>query len=287
MKNFFSLLPLLVLLFFAGASQSCGNDKDGNTVYDTLHDTITGVEISDSVKYRFKKLVSAMPVPFDILKQFSGAHLPFKGELLNNPESAPSYNGSSIQSLNLGIYGADLAYMISQDKLGDAAPYLKAIRRLSDEVVVPSAFDEKILNRYDSNRDRKDSMQRLVRTSYRRIDSTLQDNDRLALATLVLAGGWIESIYLTTQHIGDEQQNEKNKVLFDMLAVQRPYLDNLSDLSGSFLKDSLCKKLHSDFESLKKVFPKGPDIPSKEFAAELKKLREDVAVIRNRYALSR
>ena len=287
MKKFLSLLPFVTLLLFAGGSQSCGNDKDGNIIYDTLHDTIIGVDISDSVKFRFKKLVSAMPVPFDILKQFSGAHLPFKGELPNAPERATSYNGSSMQSLNLGIYGADLAYMISQDKLGDAAPYLKAIRRLSDEVVVPSAFDEKILNRYDSNRDQKDSMQRLVRSSYKRIDSTLQDNDRLALATLVLAGGWLESIYLTTQHIGDEQQNEKNKVLFDMLAVQRPYLDNLTELAGSFPNDSLCKNMHSDFEALKKVFPKGPDIPSKEFSEELKKLRENVAVIRNRYVITR
>jgi hypothetical protein len=287
MKKLFSLLPFFMLLLFAGGSSSCGNDKEGNIVYDSTRDTITGVEISDSLKYRFKKLVSAMPVPFDILKKFSGAHFPFKGELLNVPENAPAYSSSDMQSLNLGIYGADLAYMISQDKLGDAAPYLKAIRRLSDEVVVPSAFDANILSRYDFNRDQKDSLQGLVRTSYKRIDSTLQGNDRLALATLVLAGGWIESIYLTTQHIGGEQQNEQNKVLFDMLAVQRPYLDNLSDLSGSFMNDSLCKDLHADFESLKKVFPKGPDIPSKEFADQLKKLSENVAAIRNRYILTR
>jgi hypothetical protein len=224
-----------------------------------------------------------MPVPLDMLRQFSGAHLPFKGELLHNPENAVKYNSASTQSFMLGIYGADLAYMISQDKLGDAAPYLKSIRRLSDAVVIPSAFDLNVLGRYEQNQNMKDSMQRLMRSSFKQIDSTLQGNDRLAQATLVLTGGWLESVYLTTQHIGDELQNDKNKVLFDMIAVQQPYLENITELLKSFPDDSLCKQLHADFEKLKSSFPKGPGTPGKDFFAEIKVLRDNVAAIRNRY----
>lgn len=281
MKRIFSFFPVFIFLL-AGLS-SCSGEKTDNVTYDTLRDTIVGYSISDSVKSRFKNLVSTMPVPFDMLKQFSGAHLPFKAELPNDPKKAVTYNSASSQSFNLGIYGADLAYMISQDQLGDAGPYLKAIRRLSDAVVVPSTFDAKILQQYESNQNAKDSMQKLVRTSYKRIDSTLQGNDRLALATLVLTGGWLESIYLTTQHIGDEQQNDKNKVLFDMLAVQQPYLQNITELLGSFPNDNLCKNIHADFLQLKSSFPQGPNVPGKEFFAELKVLRDNVAILRNKY----
>ncbi|CAN5894622.1 hypothetical protein BH11BAC7_BH11BAC7_35690 [soil metagenome] len=276
------LFPAFLFVFAAGLF-SCGGEKQEPVPYDTLHDTIIGADISDSLKMRFRNLVSTMPVPFDMLKQFSGAHLPFNAALPNDPKNATDYNGASKQSFVLGIYGADLAYMISQDKLADAAPYLKAIRRLSDAVVVPSAFDVNMLKRYESNQNSKDSMQGLVRTSYKQIDSSLQGNDRLALATLVLTGGWLESIYLTTQHIGDEAQNDKNKVLFDMLAVQQPYLQNITELLGSFPNDSLCKNLHADFEKLKDIFPKGPNVPGKQFFAELKLLRENIAVIRNKY----
>lgn len=281
MKRIISPLTAFLFLLLAAGLPSCGGDET-DVKYDTLSDTIVGYETSDSIKLRFKNLVSTMPVPFDMLNKFSGAHLPFKGTLLSDPNNAVAYNSASIQSLNLGIYGADLAYMISQNKLGDAAPYLKAIRRLSDAVVVPSAFDANILRRYESNQNGQDSMQGLVRTSFKQIDSTLQGNDRLALATLVLTGGWIESIYLTTQHIGDEQQNDKNKVLFDMIAVQQPYLQNITELLGSFPNDSLCKNLYTDFENLKKDFPKGPNVPGTEFFAELKVLRDHVAIIRNR-----
>ncbi|MEO5642233.1 MAG: hypothetical protein ABIQ40_05150 [Bacteroidia bacterium] len=276
------LFPAFLFVFAAGLF-SCGGEKQEPVPYDTLHDTIIGADISDSLKMRFRNLVSTTPVPFDMLKQFSGAHLPFNAALPNDPKNATDYNGVSKQSFVLGIYGADLAYMISQDKLADAAPYLKAIRRLSDAVVVPSAFDVNMLKRYESNQNSKDSMQALVRTSYKQIDSSLQGNDRLALAALVLTGGWLESIYLTTQHIGDEPQNEKNKVLFDMIAVQQPYLQNITELLGSFPNDGLCKNLHADFEKMKDDFPKGPDVPGKEFFAELKLLRENIAVIRNKY----
>lgn len=281
MRHLSPLLLAILSLMIIG--NSCSNDKSsGNPTGDSTNDTITVGSANDTIKIRFKKLASAMPIPFEMLKKFSSAHLPFKGELLNVPENAVSYNSSGMQAMNLGIYGADLAYMISQNKLGESAPFLKSIRRLSDAIVVPTAFDLKIMKRYDNNLDQKDSMQSLMKTSYARIDSTLQGNDRLTLATLVLAGGWLEGIYLTTQHIGDEKQNEKNKVLFDMLAVQQPYVTDISELLGSFPNDSICKNLHTDFLELKKVFPNGPDVSPTEYAAELKALGEKVAEVRNR-----
>jgi hypothetical protein len=109
------------ILLLAGA-QSCSGDK-GESRVDTTHDTITGTpETSDSSRFRFQRLVSAMPVPFDILKDFSGAKLPYHGELLNSPENVALYPDAQTQAINLGVYGADVAYMISQNKLAESAP---------------------------------------------------------------------------------------------------------------------------------------------------------------------
>jgi hypothetical protein len=283
MKRIKSFLPVICFSLLLVSLASCSNDKPVDSGHpDSLPDTITSQDTNDSMKLKFQRLVSAMPVPFDMLKQFSGAHLMFKGDILNDPKNASSYNSADQMSFNLGIYGADLAYMISQDKLGESAPYLKSIRRLSDAVVIPSAFDSEMLQRFDSNQNKKDSLQKLVHYSYQRIDSTLQGNDRLILATLVITGGWLEGIYITTQHIGTDKQNEKNKVLFDMLSEQQPYITNITELLGSFPEDSTCKNLHSDFEGLKKLFPKGADIPADQFSLQLTDLRVRIAEIRNK-----
>lgn len=282
MNRIKSFLPIICFSLLMAALPSCSNDKPVDTHIDSTPDTITTQDGNDSMKMKFQRLVTTMPVPFDLLKKFSGAHLPFKGDILNSPTNAPSYSSADQMSFNLGVYGADLAYMISQDKLGESAPYLKSIRRLSDAVVIPSAFDPDILKRFDNNQNKKDSLQNLVHSSYKRIDSTLQGNDRLILATLVITGGWLEGIYITTQHIGTDKQNEKNKVLFDMLSEQQPYVTNISELLASFPEDSTCKTLHADFEVLKKLFPKGADVPADQFSAQLNDLRIKIAEIRNK-----
>lgn len=278
MKQYRSLFLFLALL----GSFSCSSDKPDGNGNDTLQDTLSNTsEISDSTRVRFRKLVTALPVPFEILHQFSGAHLPFKAELPNKPENAALYPDAQAQAVNLGIYGADLAYMISQDKLAESGAYLKSVRRLSDAVVVPSAFDASILGRYDANQGKQDSLRLLVNTSYRKIDSTLQGNDRLALATLVIYGGWMESIYLTTQHIGEEKQNEKNKVLFDMLAIQQPHIDNICQLLATFSNDSTCKWLAVETEKLKAVFPTN-NLPPDKFSEQLHQLRDQISAIRSK-----
>ncbi|HEU4716829.1 MAG TPA: hypothetical protein VFU15_03305 [Bacteroidia bacterium] len=262
---------------------SCGGEKPSDNHPDTLHDTLITTNTEDSVHYLFKRMVATLPVPFEIMKKFEGANLPFNGSVLCNPDNAGKFNSASAQAINLGVFGADMSYLISQNHLGESAPYLKGVRKLSDNIVVPSAFDEGLIGRYESNMSQKDSLQRLMHTSYKRIDSTLQENDRLALASLVLAGGWLESIYITTQHIAEQQQNEKNKVLYDMLAIQNPYVTRLSDLLGRFTSDSLCISLHRDMEDLKKVTPPGPDIPPDQFANQLTMFRTKIADIRNKY----
>ena len=283
MNRITSILSIGIFSLLFALISSCSNDKpvdNGST--DSLPDSILSLDVNDSMKLKFKQLVAAMPLPFEMLKKFSGAHLSFKGEILNPPTNVTSYNSADEMSFNLGVFGADLAYMISQNKLGESAPYLKSIHRLSDAIVIPTVFNADLMQRFDANQNKKDSMQLLVNNSFRKIDSTLQGNERLILATMVITGGWLEGIYITTQHIGTDKQNEKNKVLFDMLGEQQPYLSNITELLGSFPEDSTCKSLHADFEILKTLFPKGNDIPSDQFSAQLNDLRIKIAEIRNR-----
>lgn len=283
MNRISSILSMGFLALLVALISSCSNDKPiDNSHTDSLPDSITSLDVNDSMKLKFKQLVAAMPLPFEMLKKFSGAHLSFKGDILNPPTNVTSYNSADEMSFNLGVYGADLAYMISQNKLGESAPYLKSIHRLSDAIVIPTVFNADLMQRFDANQNKKDSMQMLVNNSFRKIDSTLQGNERLILATMVITGGWLEGIYIITQHIGTDKQNEKNKVLFDMLGEQQPYLSNITELLGSFPEDSTCKSLHADFEILKTLFPKGNDIPSDQFSTQINDLRIKIAEIRNR-----
>lgn len=279
MKNIANHSVLFVWVILVSLIYSCENSNKSTVIE---NDTITENSIIDSTRIRFRNLISKMPIPFESLKSFSAAKTRFNANLLNNPKNSEAYNSNRIQALNLGIYGADLAYLIAQDKLNEAEPFLKSIRRLSDAIVVPTAFDGVVIDRYEANINKKDSLQHLVQQSFQKIDNTLQENNRIEQATLVLAGGWIESVYLTVQSIEQSDPNQKNQVLIDILVLQRSYLKNITELIGSFHDDSICVKLHSDLLIIEKVFPKKAIASKKKITPNWQVLQQQITITRNR-----
>ena len=100
--------------------------------------------------------------------------------------------------MNLGIYGADLGYVTIYDQTQDALGYLNAAKKLADELGVAGAFDAQTIGRFQKNLGNQDSMLVLVGVAYRSSDTYLKNNDRSDVSGLVLAGGWIESLYFAT-----------------------------------------------------------------------------------------
>ena len=124
--------------------------------------------------------------------------------------------------------------------------------------------------------DRQDSMQRMMYHSYSKIDSTLQSNERFGLAVLVVTGGWIESLYLTTQELGNAPKQESNKLLYDMLNEQQTHTDDIASMLAMFPDDSLFQDLHHDITEYKKM-----SSPAAEYTPEeLAKVTAQLAAIR-------
>ena len=147
---------------------------------------------------------------------------------------------------------------------------------------MPTAFNGAVIDRYEANINKKDSLQHLVQQSFQKIDNTLQENDRIEQASLVLAGGWIESVYLTVQSIEKSDPNQKKQVLIDILALQRSYLNNITELIGSFQDDSVSVKLYSDLLIIKKIFPKKIGAKKKKIIPDFQILQQQITITRNR-----
>jgi hypothetical protein len=121
-------------------------------------------------------------------------------------------------------------------------------------------------------------MQSLIYDSYVRIDSSLQNNERFALATLVVTSGWVESLYLTTQQIGNQQRSESNKLLFDILADQQEHTDEIAAMLSMFPQDSLMISLADDVKALQLK-----SSPVNEYTVEeLTQVTAHIAAMRNK-----
>jgi hypothetical protein len=188
------------------------------------------------------------PIQTAMLIEKSGSD--YNKGFLNDAKKVTSYATNYQKALNLGVYGADVGYVTIYDQSQDALKYLGVINKLTDELGITGAFDEQTIKRFENNFGKRDSMLNLVAVAYRNADSFLKDNDRLNVGALVLAGGWIETLYFSTQiAVKDKNQGVINRIgeqkytLNNIVKMLTPYynqpeydvlVDDLIDLAYDF-----------------------------------------------------
>lgn len=256
----------------------CGDKPMEVVKNDSVKENPLMKNLSEKEQEELRKIIASIPIPFKIMNQVSGSGLAYKKEILNPETNVSKYNTAEGQAVNIGVYGADMAYMIAFERLGESGAYLRSVRQLADAVVIPTVFDEASMQKYQVNSDKQDSVQKMMYSSYTRIDSTLQSNERFGLAALVVTGGWIESLYITTQQLGNEKRTEENKLLYDMLDEQQKHMDDIISMLGMFPADSIFINLHTDINELKKL-----SSPAAEYTPEeLEKVTAQLAAIRSK-----
>ncbi len=161
------------------------------------------------------------PIQTAMLIEKSGAD--YNKSFLNDAKKVTTYATNYQKALNLGVYGADVGYVTIYDQSQDAIKYLSVINKLSDELGITGAFDENTIKRFENNVGKRDSMLNLVAVAYRNSDAFLKDNDRMNVGALILAGGWIETLYFSTQIA----VKNKNQDVINRIGEQKYTLNNI------------------------------------------------------------
>ena len=191
--------------------------------------------------------IFSIPSPIQTALLIKSSGVSYNKNLMNPANKITQYSTNFAKAINLGIYGADLGYVTIYDQSQDASGYLVAAKKLSDGLGISAAFDTKTIERFNKNLGNKDSMLSLVGVAYRASDAYLKTNDRSDVSGLVLAGGWIESLYFTTDIYKAKPNDEiKRRIAEQKLSLQnlvkllKPYysqpeytkfIDGLTDLS--------------------------------------------------------
>jgi hypothetical protein len=173
---------------------SCGDTKpkegDGT---DNIPDTDTVKAMALNVGGKLFSVPS--PIQTALLIQKSG--VAYDKAILNPGNKNGQYASDYTKALNLGIYGADLGYVSMYNQSQDALSYLGAVKQIADKLGVSAAFDQQTMKRINDNISNKDSMLVLVGIAYRASDSYLKTNKRTEISSLILTGGWIESMHFS------------------------------------------------------------------------------------------
>lgn len=227
---------------------SCSEDPEGDS-------NIVDQEVRDldgSLNSVFDGKIFSIPSPIQTALLIKELNLPFNESLLNDDANAKNYVTEHKQALNLGIYGADLGYASIYEEKGYAMRYLATIKTMTSELGLSGAFDENFMKRFEKNNENQDSMVQLMSDAFSRADEFLKKSDRKAVSALVLAGGWIESMYFSVE-LNHQKKSDK---MIRRIGEQRETLETLIDMLKEYNKGKKNDALIAELTDLKVSFDK-------------------------------
>lgn len=171
---------------------------------------------------------------------------------LNPPSNEKNYTDSKSKALNFGIYSCDLSYCSIFEIGSESLKYFKTVKTMGDQIGVSTAIKPEILKRLESNIGSSDSLAVITDDVYFSSFEALEDSKQGPTLALVVAGGWLESIYIATNLA---KYQEKSPVI-ERLADQKYTLENLIEFLKKHEADPNVAAVRTDFEGLLAEFNK-------------------------------
>ena len=200
--------------------------------------------------------------------------------VLNNVKKASEYESSIAKALNIGVYGADLNFIIHFNQIPVSFKYLLCAKQLSDQIGVSMAFDKNAVDKFNGNVDQKDTLINIVSSAYDVIKKYLRNGEQFKIASLVMTGSWIENMYLTVNLVDKCKNDIDKEQLLKGIIDQKTYLQNIISLLVlvNSDKEGMISELCSSLNEINSVFEKYKDSTINK--AELTDLKTKVDKIR-------
>ncbi len=229
---------------------ACGGDPEpveDNTITEAIDEVLTP-ERAEKAQQVFR----TVPSPMETASIFENAGASFNASVLNPVENVNKYSTNVQMAINFGIYGADLSYANIFDQSQASMLYMNCSKKMADGLGVTAAFNGETLERMEKNMNNRDSLMLIINDAFWVADGYLKENGQDNLSALIIAGGWIEGLYLGAQSLNKENPD---KELMQKIAEQKHSINNLLALLGTY-NDKDVAKMALKLTDIKTAFDK-------------------------------
>jgi len=257
MKNFkYLMLPVVAGMILS----SCGGTDHENVEHVDTTATVTTPTVNTSISETFFQV----PSPGEMLTFIKMVGKDTKDiSFLNSPDNQKNYTDNKSKALNFGIYSCDLSYCSIFEIGAQSLKYFKVVKQMGDQIGVAAAIKPEVMKRLEGNIGNPDSLAVITDDVYFSSFETLESSNQGPTLALVVAGGWIESLYICT----NLAKYEANSPVIERLADQKYTLENLIEFLRKHEADPNVAAVKKDFEGLYAEFEK---ITQKDIAANSK-----------------
>ncbi len=248
MRNLYSIILSITLLVGCGANNASSSESPQQLAgsVDPVQEEASAVD--DDI---INDILQSIPSPLEISLLIKEVGSVYNKADLNDPGRVSNYNTNFDKALNLGIYGTDLGYSNIYNKNQDALNYLNSVQNLAEGLTIGQFFDYATLKKLAESAD--EDLEALLRTTtanFEKINYHLREQKREYLSILLLTGGWIEAVYLTTL----VHNRTKNEVLKEKIGEQKIVLDRILLVLDVYKTKNGFGELITDLKKLQSIY---------------------------------
>jgi hypothetical protein len=267
-------LAKVAIIFAALSIFAFGCSNAGQTDESNVDTTLT---LTDQAE----KLVYPLPTPLEITNMLNKAGASYIIGIANRPENVDKYFTESAKALNLGVYGADLSYSATYEMSQETMNFFMCTKKLRDGLDVQTPGDDSLSIKIENNIENKDSIYNILTGSFKGTFDYLNDNGKGAIAVMVLAGGWIEGLYLSTELAG---MIDKNADILQGIADQKATLSKLIPLMEAYKENQNVSEVLKSLNTIKLVFDELETVDNKVKMTidSFNKIKKETSVLRKK-----
>ena len=196
------------------------------------------------------EIIQNIASPIEVAALINSLNIPFSTSYLADPENLSTSTNSFEMAYNLGVLSADLGYLNMYEKTGTAVNYLSGINRLADALQIGQFFDIATIIQLATTSSDLDSLMFITINSFNNMEDYLRETDRSNLSALMIAGVWMESLFLATQ-VAVQNSNEDLK---SMIGEQKLILNDLLLILNDHKNEEVINGYINDLEIIKSIY---------------------------------
>jgi len=239
---------LLLFILLLCVLPACKIRKDAE-----ISDPIILKEDPTTSEGKVRLIFYNMYLPTEMSRLFEKAGANYNPKILNSADNITRYDERTKIAVNIGVYGVDLSYCRIFGQNAATAKYFSTVQLLYEKLGIPNSYYDDLMKGLEKYYSDKDSLAKFASDVYEKADRYLRENDNDAYAAMIVAGGWIEALYLASKIT---ESNPDNIEIAERIASQKYSLNSLISLLSNYQNDVVVTEYILMLKGLKKSFDK-------------------------------
>ncbi len=201
-----------------------------------------------------RTILYTLPTPIEMASLVQETGTRFDDQILSQLSQSDKYTTNIKMALNLGVYTADMSFAGMFNQSQKMVDYLNTINGLTKKLGIVNILDEGTIARLENSEMTRKEALNVISEVYMNANQNLKDNNRRNIATIVMAGGWVEGLYIALNMVNPDKLNKDlvGRIVAQKLAMAT--MLNIIETQDPENSDADLKYIKEKMEEINEVF---------------------------------